>query len=99
VRPRLLVRKLLYGQFKPGTFFVSSIILPAKHELTSKATSKSVLLNRSLNTKTNKASDGVSKRHQQLQRDHDIGRGAISGQVAIFFLGGAGNSDHLSKQQ
>ena len=32
------------GRFKPGTFFVSSIILRAKHELTSKAASKSVLL-------------------------------------------------------
>jgi len=73
-----------------GTFFVSSIILRAKHELTSKAASKSVLLrllqvgpaivklkhillDRSLNSK-NKALDAVSKRHQQLQRDHDIAR-------------------------
>jgi len=30
-------------------------------------------LDRSLNTKNNKASEAVSKRHQQLQRDHDIG--------------------------
>jgi len=29
--------------FRPGTFFVSSIILRAKHGLTSKAASKSVL--------------------------------------------------------
>jgi len=32
------------GRFKPGTFFVSSIILRAKHELTSKVASRSVLL-------------------------------------------------------
>jgi len=32
------------GRFKPGTFFVSSIILRAKHELTPTAASKSVLL-------------------------------------------------------
>jgi len=32
------------GRFKPGTFFVSSIILRAKHELTSEAASKSILL-------------------------------------------------------
>ena len=84
-----------YGHFKPGTFFVSSIILKAKHDLTSKAASrqersfgiiagrtcdnrkrtlKNVLLDQSLNTKNNKASDAVSKRHEQLQRDHDIAR-------------------------
>jgi len=33
-----------YGRFTLGTFFVSSIILWAKHELTSKATSKSIHL-------------------------------------------------------
>jgi len=89
------------GRFKPGTFFVSVIILRAKHELTSKATSKSVLLDRSLNTKYNKASDAVSKRYQQLQRDHDIALTvrAISCQVAIFLLGGPGNSNHVSNQQ
>jgi len=32
------------GRFKPGMFFVSTIILLAKHGLTSKAASKSVLL-------------------------------------------------------
>jgi len=36
-------KPLAYGRFEPGTFFVSSIILWANHELTSKA-SKSVLL-------------------------------------------------------
>jgi len=35
---------------------------------------KNVLLDRSSNTKNNKASDAVSKRHQQLQSDHDIAR-------------------------
>jgi len=33
-----------HDRFKPGAFFVSSIILRAKHELTSKAASKGVLL-------------------------------------------------------
>ena len=40
-----LAEKLLtYGWFKSGTFFVSSIILQAKHELTSKVANKSVIL-------------------------------------------------------
>ena len=69
----VVVRLLSYGWFKPGTFFVSLIILPAKHELTSQAASKSVLLDSSLNTKNNKASTAVSKR-QQLQGDYDIAR-------------------------
>jgi len=41
-----------------------------------------------LNTKNNKALDAVSKRQQQLQRDYNIAMRAISGQVAIFLLGG-----------
>jgi len=69
-------------------FFVSSIILRAKHELTSEAATQSVLLDHSLNIKKNKASDAVSKRQQQLQRDYNIAMRAISGQVAIFLLGG-----------
>jgi len=85
-----------YGRFKPETFFVSSIILRAKHELTSKAASKSVLLgrkesvflDRSLNTKSNKASDAVSKRLQQLQEITIAPVRAISGQVALFLSGG-----------
>ena len=71
-------------------FFVSSIILRAKHELASKAASKGVLW--TLNTI--KIRTLFLKRHQQLQRDHDI-----AGQVAIFLLGGTGNRDHMSKQQ
>jgi len=47
-------------RFKPGTFFVSSIILRAKHELTSKAASKSVVLDCLLDVKNNKALDAVS---------------------------------------
>jgi len=35
---------------------------------------KNVLLDHSLSTKNNKASDAVSKRHQQLQRDQNIAR-------------------------
>jgi len=38
------LRKLSNGRFKPGTSFASLIILRTKHELTSKAASKSVLL-------------------------------------------------------
>jgi len=56
-------------------------------------------LDRSLNTKNNKASDAVSKRHQQLQRHHDIACASYFRQVAIFLLGGAGNSDRVRKQQ
>jgi len=37
----ILFNKHTYGQFKPEKFFVSLIILWAKHELTSKAASKS----------------------------------------------------------
>jgi len=33
-----------YGRFELGIFFVSSIVFWAKHELTSKAASKSILL-------------------------------------------------------
>jgi len=89
---------LTNGRFKPGTFFVSSIIFRAKHELTSKAVSKSIcdermlengLLDRSLKTTNNKASDAVSKKHQQLQKDHDIAR-------ASYFRSGRG---HVTKQQ
>ena len=62
-------------RFKPGTFFVSAIILREKRELTSKAASKNVLLDWSLVVKNKKASDDVSvTRYQQLQRDHHIAR-------------------------
>jgi len=61
-----------YGRFKLATFFLSLMLLRAKHELTSKAASKSVLLDHSLDIKNNKALDTVSKRHQQLQRGHHI---------------------------
>ena len=67
VRPAGLLKwGRAYGRFKPGTFFVSSIILQAKHELKSEAARRSDLLDHSSNTKNNKASDVVSKRHQQL---------------------------------
>ena len=82
-------------------FFLSSIFLRAKHELTSKVASESVifpiiagltcnnrkrtlkniLLDRSLNTKNNKASDAVSKKHHQLQRDNNIAS------ASYFWLG------------
>ena len=49
------VFKTFNDRFKLGTFFVSSIILGAKHELTS----KSILLDRSFGIKNNEASDAV----------------------------------------
>jgi len=67
VRPAGLLKwGRAYGRFKPGTFFVSSIILQARHELKSEAARRSDLLDHLPNTKNNKASDVVSKRHQQL---------------------------------
>ena len=42
-------------RFKPGTFFVSAIILREKRELTSKAASKNVLLDWSLVVKNKKS--------------------------------------------
>jgi len=47
-----------------------------------------------VNTKSNKASDAVPKRQQQLQREYDVAVRAISGQVAIFILGGWQQRSH-----
>jgi len=46
--------------FKPGAFFVSSNILGAKPELTSKAAGKTILLRLLQVIKNSKASDSVS---------------------------------------
>jgi len=88
--------KLADGRIKPGTIHVSSIIFWAKHELTSKAVSKSVFLTVFWTLKTIKLQTLFQKDTKSCKEATISPVWAISGQVAIFLSGGAGNSDHLS---
>jgi len=81
-------KPLANGRFKPGMFFVTSIILRAKHEPMSKAASKSVLLDRSLNTKKIKLRTLFQRDTNNCKEITISPVRAISGQVAVFLLSG-----------
>jgi len=73
-------------------FFVTSMILRPKNEPTSRADSRSVLLTLK-----------IIKLRTLFQKDTNNSKGitispvrALSGQITIFFLGGIGNSNHVS---
>jgi len=56
---------------------------------------KNGLLDRSFDVKNNKALDAVSRNTNNCKEITTSPVGALFGQVIILFLGGAGNSDHM----